>query len=181
MYTRLEYAGRDGMPAFVTVFSGEKDTLDLAVRGTYTNPQPENDNDRYYYSIRIGGIPPDMGITVNVGFRNNLLIYTLHHYPELCKHVKHMRVRTGYVSWIWRLEDQTNVLPFESFFKTYSPMIESVGLVSTGVAEAPGYLDTLSKGRLAAEARRDDNFHRFLTEASCRGRLRYLKYDEHSP
>ncbi|KAH6724221.1 hypothetical protein BKA61DRAFT_25790 [Leptodontidium sp. MPI-SDFR-AT-0119] len=121
IYTRQEHAARPGIPAFISIIDFEKDSLNLTQRGEFENPQPENQkHNRYVYNESLNYII--------INYDDNLLMYALHHYPELCKRIKRVAIRSCYISWLGKLEMYTDKLSIEGFFKKHFPTLERLGL-----------------------------------------------------
>ncbi|KAH7342705.1 hypothetical protein BKA65DRAFT_478577 [Rhexocercosporidium sp. MPI-PUGE-AT-0058] len=169
IYTRQEHAARADIPAFVSVIDFEKDCMDLTARGEFDNPQPEVAESNHYMYTN------DRTTYFQIYYDDNLLIYTIHHYPELCGRFKRVSIRSCYMAWLGKLAGRTEKLSIVTFFKKNFPALERVGVVSSGVGENPDWVDRWEEDEdwSAEEQWRDSVFYGCLERESSQGRLKY--------
>ncbi|KAK0125452.1 hypothetical protein ONS95_000534 [Cadophora gregata] len=176
IYTRQKHESINYMPSFVTIIDFEKDTIDLSARGKFINPNPSAScTDTYLYKARAATYP--------LRWKNNLLMYTIYHYPELCKYVKRLTLRSCYLSWLSRF-GLCNILnpelSVEEFFKTHFPALETVAMISSGVAENPEGLDGLSDLEVSNRQLVDITMYRVLQGMGKKGGFKFTRRLDHT-
>ncbi|CZS95588.1 uncharacterized protein RAG0_05188 [Rhynchosporium agropyri] len=168
IYKRQEHAATPSVPSFVSMIDFQKDTLQLTARGVYENPQRDSGCSHLYFYESNSSSPP---IQI-LDFLNNLLIYATHHYPDLCKHVQRMALRTCYLDIDLGIPSEWS--PIADFLKETFPILKSVGIISLGVGEVPGFDEDWSQPRKQFEKYRESCVRESLVDLQRQGRLEYI-------
>ncbi|XMA15401.1 hypothetical protein WAI453_008192 [Rhynchosporium graminicola] len=122
----------------------KKDTLQLTARGVFENPQRDSGCSHLYFYESNSSSPP----LQILDFLNNLLIYATHHYQR-------MALRTCYLDIDLGIPSEWS--PIADFLKETFPILKSVGIISLGVGEVPGFDEDWSQPRKQFEKYRESN------------------------
>ncbi|KAL2075567.1 hypothetical protein VTL71DRAFT_510 [Oculimacula yallundae] len=170
IYKRQEHNATPSVPAFVSIIDFEKDIIDMTYRGVFENPQTEEGDESEFLYKPIGTTR-----ICELEFRNNLLLYVIYHYPQLCKQIKRLMLRSCYMS--GPSEETGDWFPVCEIFDEYFPVIENVGTVSSGYGERDAEqppIRTLTRFQYI-ELIDDGAIHDLLRKLNDKGLVKYSR------
>ena len=151
----------DDLPPFIIFIDFEKDTLMLSGRKNLENPQGNFPDSYLYRAERSDG---SLIAWFKILWNNNIVLHTIHHHAELCKHIKYLTVRGKYVTWLGRSVTRAWGVTLAGFCRTQFPRLEKITLVSVGQEDSWATLKDMPTQDVVDEVRQDEKLFDVLDQ-----------------